>query len=207
MRCWAMAGAMLAGCGSAWADGELARRITAQDQARLAQYDELRADALARARAPSAGRGGAEFVRLMSGPLRPVRGPGVDLRGEWQCRLARVGRTTAPTVYTWFRCRVQDDGAGWRLEKSDGSERTVGRLYDWNDTRMVYLGTSATPRDEAPSYGVDPERDQVAYAVRPGAERLRLEFPAPRPDGGLDVLELRRPPRADDDGGRTAPKR
>jgi hypothetical protein len=209
--CWGVAVAMLAGSGPAWADGELARRITAQDQARLAQYDELRAEALARARAPGTGREGAEFVRLMSGSLRPVRGGAVDLRGDWQCRIARVGRTTPPVVHTWFRCRVQDDGSGWRLEKLDGTERTSGRFYDWSDTRMVYLGTAGSPRDEPPRYGADADRDQVAYAVRPGADRLRLEFPAPRPDGGLDVLDLRRTPRASDrpadDGAKATPRR
>lgn len=211
MRCWGVAMAMLAVCGSAWADGELARLITAQDQARLAQYDEVRAEALARARAPGSGRGGAEFVRVMSGSLSPVRGAAVDLRGDWQCRIARVGRTTPPTVHTWFRCRVQDDGSGWRLEKLDGSERTAGRFFDWNERRLVYLGSAGSPRDEPVRYGADPERDQVAYAVRPGPDRLRLEFPAPRPDGGLDVLDLRRPPRAaartGDDAKAAAPRR
>ena len=41
-------------------------------------------------------------------------------------------------------------------------------------------------------YGAKPKEDQVAYLVRAGAIRLRLEFPMPHYESHFDIMELRK---------------
>ena len=96
------------------------------------------------------------------------------------------------TIYDWFDCRISDDGSGWYLVKTSGSQRTSGRFYDDGDARLVYLGTLHYSREKLIDYGKDPERDQVAYVFRTGPQEFRMEFPAPKFESKLDILELKR---------------
>ena len=41
-------------------------------------------------------------------------------------------------------------------------------------------------------YGSGPDSDQFAFAFRTGAKAFRLEFPAPRYESKLDIIEFRR---------------
>ena len=60
------------------------------------------------------------------------------------------------------------------------------------DVRLVYLGALHYSRDKPIDYGKDTERDQVAYVFRTGPQELRMEFPAPKFESKLDILELKR---------------
>jgi hypothetical protein len=175
------------------ADGELPKLLSAADQTRLQRFDVVRAEALAAARAGGAAADHAQLEAALAGDASPLQG--VDVAGDWQCRTFKLGKTLPLVVYGWFRCRIDDDGAGWRLRKLDGSQRTAGRFYDIGNDRMVYLGVSTLGGQRPVSYGSDPQRDQVAIAVVPGRDRLRLEFPLPQFDSMFDVMELRRPLR------------
>jgi hypothetical protein len=177
--------------GTARADGPLPRLLTPADQSRLQQFDTVRADALAQARQGGSAAEVAELESAMAGEASPLQG--VDLTGDWRCRTLKLGKSRPLVVHGWFRCRIDDDGAGWRLRKLDGSQRTTGRFYDLGDERMAYLGVSTLGRQRPAKYGQDAKRNQVAIAVVPGPGRLRLEFPLPRSESLLDVLELRRP--------------
>ena len=180
--------------GTANADGELPKRLTPADQARLQQFETVRAEALAQARQGGSAADVAELEAALAGDASPLQG--VDIAGDWHCRTLKLGKSMPLVVYGWFRCRIDDDGAGWRLRKLDGSQRTTGRFYDLGNDRMAYLGTSSVGGQRPGVYGSDPERDQVAIAMVPGQNRLRLEFPLPHFDSMFDVMELRRPARA-----------
>ena len=81
-----------------------------------------------------------------------------------------------------------------------GSQRMSGRFYTIDDRTLVYLGALHFASEAPLPYGRDAQRDQVALAVRPGRDRVRLEFPSPSFDSMFDILEMRRvgaaaPPR------------
>lgn len=117
---------------------------------------------------------------------------GLDLSGEWQCRTIKAGGLASLVVYSWFRCRIEDDGSGWRLGKLSGSQRTTGRFFTYSDTQLTYLG-SGSIHDATPlPYGSGPETDQAGYAFRTGEAEWHIEFPAPHYESKLDILEFRR---------------
>lgn len=179
--------------GPVQADGALVRLLRPADAERLARVDETRSAALAAAQRHPDAALRAEFAQMMAGGPQTLR-DGFDAAGDWQCRIGRVSAVGELAVFPWYRCRIDDDGAGWRLRKLDGSERTDGRFYDQGERAMVYLGALGTPSAPAPRYGEQPSRDQVALAVRPGPDRLRLEFPRVSATVPFEVIELRRAP-------------
>jgi hypothetical protein len=177
---------------SAWpvfADGVVQKLMTSADKARLEKYEETRKAALAEARNGNAAEI-AELDALLAKPLLSL--PDFDLGGEWQCRTIKAGGLSPLVVYGWFKCTVSDDGSGWKLEKTSGSQRTIGRFYDDGDKRMIYLGSFYVAADTPKPYGSGPDTDQVGYAFRTGPAEWRIEFPAPQYESKLDVLEFRR---------------
>lgn len=172
------------------ADGVVQKLMTPADKVRLDKYDETRNVALAEAKN---GGGMAEFAALDTLLTKPLLStPDFDLGGEWRCRTTKVGGLSPLVVYGWFKCRVSDDGSGWKLEKTSGSQRTTGRFYDDGEKRMIYLGSFFVAGDTPKPYGSGPESDQVGYAFRTGPAEWRIEFPAPQYESKLDVLEFRR---------------
>ena len=111
----------------AHADGEVQKLITAADKARLDKYGETRKAALAEAKAgdPAEVR---QLDALLTKPL--VAFSDKDLTGNWKCRTIKAGGLGPLVIYGWFKCKVTDDGSGWRLEKVSGSQRTKGRFFD-----------------------------------------------------------------------------
>ncbi|PZO77786.1 MAG: DUF4893 domain-containing protein [Mesorhizobium amorphae] len=175
---------------TAHADGELARLITKFDKARLVEHDAVRRGALAEAR-----RGGnpQEFAAVGSVlDARPQSFSGFDMIGNWRCRVSKLGKTLPLVTYGWFRCRVTDDGSGWRLEKLTGSQRVAGRFFDDGDTRLVFLGVGYVAGETPKRYGAGPDSDEVGYAFRTGRDAFRIEFPSPTRESRFDLLELRR---------------
>lgn len=177
-------------CAPALATGAIEGLITQADRDRLASYEKIRAEALAEA---EAGGNPVEYKALaatLAKPTIPIND--IDLTGNWQCRTTKAGNLSPLVVYSWFRCRVTDDGAGWMLEKLSGSQKTKGRFYTESDKRLTYLGVGYVNNDPAPKYGLGPKSDQIGYAVATGKQEWRIEFPAPTYESKLDILELRR---------------
>ena len=192
MNCRTLAlGALLAiSAAPALADGGVQKLMTPADKARLEKYDATRAEALGEARNGGDAAELAELDALLAKPLLSL--PDFDLGGEWRCRTTKVGGLSPLVVYGWFKCRVSDDGSGWTLEKTSGSQRTTGRFYDDGEKRLIYLGSFHVAGEAAKPYGSGPEFDQVGYAFRTGPAEWRIEFPAPQYESKLDILELRR---------------
>lgn len=186
---FALAALLTLPAGFAFADGVVQKLMTPADKARLEKYDETRKAALAEAKGGDPAQL-AELDALLAKPLLSL--PDFDLGGEWRCRTTKVGGLSPLVVYSWFKCRVSDDGSGWKLEKTSGSQRTTGRFYDDSQTRTIYLGSFFVAGETAKPYGSGPESDQIGYAFRTGEAEWRIEFPAPQFESKLDILELRR---------------
>lgn len=184
---------LLASAGAAspaLADGEVDRLITAHDRSRLQRYETTRREASAEARAG----GNPADIAIVEAALGGERASfeGFDMTGAWRCRTIKLGGLLPLVVYDWFRCRVDDDGSGWRLEKISGSQRTTGRFFTDSESRLIYLGSFYIAGEPTPPYGSRKDSDQVGYAYRNGSSRFWIEFPQPAFESKLDVLELRR---------------
>ncbi|RUU73976.1 DUF4893 domain-containing protein, partial [Mesorhizobium sp. M7A.T.Ca.TU.009.01.3.1] len=111
----------------AHADGDVQKLITPADKKRLDNYGETRKAALAEAKAGDAAEV-KQLDALLAKPL--VAFSDKDLTGSWRCRTIKAGGSLPLVIYGWFKCKVTDDGSGWRLEKISGSQRTKGRFFD-----------------------------------------------------------------------------
>ncbi|MBX9450961.1 MAG: DUF4893 domain-containing protein [Mesorhizobium sp.] len=174
----------------AFATGEIESLITDADRARLEAYETTRDAAVAEAREGGSPEDIAIMDRALSAPHQSFEG--FDMTGDWQCRTTKVGGLANLVVYSWFRCKVTDDGSGWKLEKLSGSQRTTGRFFTDSDTRLTYLGSGSIHDAKPAAYGSGPESDQAGYAFRTGEAEWHIEFPAPHYESKLDILEFRR---------------
>lgn len=165
--------------------------ITYRDAVRLDSYDAIRAQAFDEARSADAAGDIATLDALDARRLRSLSD--FDLGGDWQCRTIKLGGPDPLVIYDWFRCRIADGPAGWRLEKLSGSQRTAGTFYTIDDKRLIYLGAYHVAGDPAPAYGAARASDQVGYVLRDGERSWRIEFPAPARESVFDILEFRRP--------------
>lgn len=184
-----LAAALFAFAGPAFADGAITKLITKADATRLANYEATRADALKEAREGGDKSEVAALNALLATKPQPFKD--FDLTGNWQCRTIKLGGNLPLVIYGWFKCRVTDDGSGWFLAKTNGSQRTQGRFYTDSDTRLTYLGTQFVNDEKPKPYGAGSETDQVGYVYRTG-NSFRIELPAPFYESKLDILELRR---------------
>jgi Domain of unknown function (DUF4893) len=115
--------------------------------------------------------------------------------GDYRCRTIKLGAqgtaNRAYTPYSWFDCRVADEGEVRSLHKLTGSQRPTGLLFTDTATRMVFLGTLVLGDETSPlRYGIDSTRDMAGYVDRIGPKRWRLVFPHPRFESLLDVTEI-----------------
>jgi hypothetical protein len=172
------------------ADGEFQTIVTAADMERLQTYEATKAEALAEARKSGAPADVATLDAVVS--KNAVSFSGFDMTGNWQCRTIKAGGLAALVVYDWFRCKVTDDGSGWMLEKTSGSQRTKGRFFTESDTRLHYLGSFYIAGETPKTYGYGPETDQAGFGYLAGDGSWRIEFPAPYYESKLDILEFRR---------------
>lgn len=182
--------ALAASATLAQADGALPKLLTAFDKDRLDKADATAAAALAEARAGGSREDVAVLDAALSGAPLPIAS--YDAAGNWKCRTIKAGGSLPLTVYPWFACRITDDGAGMRLEKLTGSQRTSGAFYTLSDTRLAYLGAGYVNGEAPRKYGQDPKENQVAVVERRGKNKLVLLFPAPQYESKLDVLVLER---------------
>ncbi len=175
----------------ALADGDLDRLISKPDKARLADFKKTEAEALAEAKAGGSAADLKVLAKALSGKLLPTQGD-FDAIGKWRCRVIKVGGLLPLTVYANFKCKITDDGSGWYLEKTSGSQRVTGRFYTNSSTEMTFLGAGHVNNDPPRKYGQDRQQDQVAIVTRRGKNKLVLEFPAPKFESKLDILVLER---------------
>jgi len=171
------------------ADGQVQKLITPADKTRLDKYGETRKAALAEAKAGNPADV-KQLDALLAKPL--VSFSDKDLTGNWKCRTIKAGGLSPLVIYGWFKCKVTDDGSGWRLEKISGSQRTQGRFFDDNEKRAIYLGSGSVNADRAKPYGSGPQTDQVGYTFRTSASEWRIELPAPYYESKLDIIEFKR---------------
>lgn len=173
------------------ADGTFPTSLATEDQQRLEAFETARAEAIAEARAGGSPEDVSVLDEVLSG--RPTTMTPAEMAGIWRCRTIKLGGLLPLTIYRDFKCRITDDGAGLRLEKLSGSQRTGGTFYDLADeTRLGYAGAGWVAGEASMRYGTDPERNQVGYLVVLGPERMRLELPLPQFESKFDILDLRR---------------
>jgi uncharacterized protein DUF4893 len=175
----------------AHADGAITRIITKPDQAKLDKYEETKNTAI-----DAASKGGSiADVKQLEEILAKTNlafSEDFDMTGEWKCRIAKLGDEPKLVIYGWFKCHITDDGSGWTLEKTSGSQRTQGRFYTERDNRLTYLGVGFVAGEKPGNYGAGPDVDQVGYAYRTGNNEFRIEFPAPAHESLMNILELKR---------------
>ncbi|WP_368905117.1 DUF4893 domain-containing protein [Taklimakanibacter lacteus] len=180
---------MMAASITAHADGEIGKLMTAADKQRLAAFDKTRAEAIAEAKKGGAPEDVATLEKILAGKDLSFS-ESFDFTGNWRCRTVKLGGNLPLIVYGWFKCRVTDDGSGWKLEKLTGSQRTSGAFYTDSGTRLIYIGAAHYADEKPKRYASDPDRDEVAYVLRPDENRVRLEFPLPKYESKLDIIEL-----------------
>jgi uncharacterized protein DUF4893 len=159
---------------------------TAFDQRRLARLDEARDRALAEA---------GDAAREAFAAPSVSRG---SLAGTWRCRTVKLGGMTPQMVYSWYRCRITDQGGVLAFEKLSGTQRMGGLLYPDGDG-YVYLGASWV-KGETPhrysgtgaSFGARATPDDQAGRLVATADGARIEMPYPVQESVFDVIELRR---------------
>lgn len=136
------------------------------------KYDSSRKAAITYARRNGNATEYAVAKQLLDMPALPFAG--LDLTGEGQGRITKLGGHPAIVRYGGFTCTVTDDGSGLLLTK------TTGRFCDASPTSLDYLGSFYVAGDKPKPYGkVGPESDQVGLAHRTAPATWRLEFPAP----------------------------
>ena len=195
-----MAGTQLPATSSGQATDDWRRVASQADQQRLLGLDEAWVSGLAAARRSNA----ADVDRLgaLLQPSAPADGgsPGPALErpqpapGNYRCRTVKLGGDKGPpfVAYGWFRCRIDlSPGGDLAFTKLSGSQRQQGKLYPWTDRALAFVGAEAWGAETAyPTYGRNPERDEVGALERIGPDRWRLLLAWPKQESVLDVIEL-----------------
>ena len=92
----------------------------------------------------------------------------------------KLGGMLPLVVYDWFRCSIGEDGIGYVLEKTSGSQRLSGHFVDDTETSLIFYGAGHYGDEEPRAYGDDAERNMVGRFVKVGDDRYRLELPLPQ---------------------------
>lgn len=181
--------ALWAAASPALADGAIVGLMSEEDARVLEEFDARREAAMASAMHGLDEAATAVLRQVLAGNILSF-GDGYDPSGDWRCRYIKLGGDPALNVYGWFSCRIFDDGAGWVIQKIDGSQRSMGRLYDLPQERLLYLGALHYAYEAPIWFGDDPARNHMALLTRLDDGRMRLEFPAPLFESDFDILEL-----------------
>jgi hypothetical protein len=187
MRLFLLA-ALLALAAPAHAESDLlTRTLSAHDLGRLAGFAKARSDAIAEARTGGDPAEVETLDAILAGEELPI---GPDLRGDYRCRVAKLGGILPLVIYTRFECRISEEDTGYLLEKLTGSQRLTGHFIDDSETAMIFYGAGHYDYEEPIAYSADPERNVVGRFVRVGEGRYRLEMPLPQFESTFDILEL-----------------
>jgi len=174
---------------AAFADGAIVGLMSDKDRAVVAEFDQRRAAAISATDTEAVAD--TTLAQVLAGEALSFDDD-YDPSGDWRCRYLKLGGDPVIKIYDWFSCRIFDDGAGWVIRKSGGSERTMGRIYRLSEDRLLCLGAQHAPNEAPVGFGEDPSRDQMAVLTRLDDGRLRLEFPAPLAGSEFDILEFTR---------------
>lgn len=172
--------------------------LRADDLRRLTGIDRSYGEALRQAMADAAPTDLDQLLSALRGAPMPVAEAQAAMPGDWSCQMMKVGGGLALTIYQPFACRA--DAAGG-FHKLTGSQRTKGRLFDW-ENRLIYVGTGYTWDREPIPYAdlpdvVDGSSDvqmlpEVGVVELTAPDRGRIIFPAPYLESVMNVLILRR---------------
>lgn len=165
--------------------------VTRGDMARLHGWRTAFVAALGQARA-----GGFSAAVAREGALLQPDAALPDVAmadGRYRCRTIKLGAKGAGNLpfvaYPAFDCAVT--GGITRFAKLGGSQRPVGRVFDADARRKIFVGTLILGDERRPlSYGRDGDRDMVGAFERIGERRWRLILPYPRFESLTDILEL-----------------
>ncbi len=165
---------------------------TEDDRRRLREWRDAWQDALDDAQAAHGAEiaGQAALLEPDAALARPV-----PPAGDYDCRTIKLGTPSDDSLtyvaYPAFRCRISVENGTMRFTKLNGSQRPIGRLFNDNDRRLIFLGTMQLGDEtRAYRYGLDRERDLAGVLERIGDGRWRLVFPYPHHESLLDVIEL-----------------
>ena len=166
------------------------RLISQHDKTRLREWRNAWDQALTQARNGGfAAQIAAEGVLLQ--PDSALDRPDIP-DGLYRCRLFKLGKAPISAspgfiAYPSARCRVGDG----RLDVLEGEQRPGGRLFHYDDARLLLLGGMAVGDEQGTvRYGRDSQRDLLGLLDRVGPQRWRVAFPQPAWQSKLDVLEL-----------------
>lgn len=126
--------------------------------------------------------------RVLDGAMPPA--------GGYRCRVVKLGRKGVPgaagfVAYPAFDCRVGAGGKVVSFEKTGGSQRPLGLLFQDGTARAVFLGTLVLGDEPtALEYGRDPHRDMAGVLTRIGERRWRIALPEPQFESQLDLIDL-----------------
>jgi hypothetical protein len=171
---------------------------SAFDANRLAKLSESKAKGLEEAEHGASPSDLASIHGVLD--AAPGQASAGGLTGTWRCRTIKLGGMTPDVIYSWFRCRISDEGGALRFAKISGSQRMSGSLYPDQSGALVYLGASNVSNEPAHGYSgggnsagaaATPD-DQIGLLVSTGPGSARLELPYPVQESTFDVIELRR---------------
>ena len=89
---------------------------SAFDANRLAKLSESKAKGLEEAEHGAS----ASDLAIIHGVLDAPPAPGGELTGNWRCRTIKLGGMTPDVIYSWFRCRITDEGGTMHFAKISG---------------------------------------------------------------------------------------
>lgn len=170
--------------------------IHTNDTVRLEDADKTNAEALAEGVARAETAEERRVLSLVSSWLDAPAGP-IDfdnLQGEWRCRTIKVGGILPAIAYRNFDCKMYVEARVLAFDKTSGSQRTSGLIYQDTETSAVYLGKAYYSYEKPKDYGQDGqnESDDVARLKVLDDNHAILIFPAPYHESKMNILELTR---------------
>lgn len=172
--------------------------ISSFDRQRLSQIDAARTSALEEAHAGGSRADLAVIKAALDGPRTDISEH--DLKGNWRCRVSKLGGMTPTKVYTWVPCRVRHTARGLYFEKLGGWWRVSGYLDRYDGKGWVLLGAISYKNEpQLPYSGGMPgagaqttSNDAIALVTGAGHGKVRIEFPYPVVESHFDVIEMKR---------------
>jgi len=169
------------------------RAATQADRERLRNWRTSWLDAVARAKAG----GGAEAIAgddALYDPDRALDGP-IPPAGDYRCRIVKLGAKRAVNkdfvALPEVSCTIGRNGGETWFTINDGAQRPIGRFFAGPPGRGVFLGTLELGDERLPlDYGLDGQRDMIAYLDRVGDARWRLIAPQPHFDSIVEMVEI-----------------
>lgn len=91
--------------------------------------------------------------------------------------------------YPYFACRFREKNGKLFFEKTSGSQRKSGYVYENTPTEMVFLGGWSVNNDPQTTYDSDNSEAGMIYKI--GAGKIIMLFV--RPNQTFEIYELKRP--------------